>query len=72
MEGIIQILHLKIVHRFLHERQKSMMFLLIKQIIFTLQCLPTYNLTECSDNYSDTLERLCQFKRDKVPADDTE
>ena len=51
-------IHLKIVHRFLLERQKSMMFLLMKQIIFTLQCLPANSLTEYRDNYSDTLERL--------------
>ena len=36
------ILHLKIVHHFLHARQKLMMCLLMKQIILTLlQCLCT-------------------------------
>ena len=34
-------LHLKIVHNFLHARHKPMMFLMMKQIIFTLQCLCT-------------------------------
>ena len=29
--------------------------------------MPMYNLTEYSDNYSDTLGRLWQFKRDEVP-----
>ena len=37
----IQMLHLKIVHNFLHARHKPMMFLMMKQIIFTLQCLCT-------------------------------
>ena len=39
--AIIQTLHLKIVHHFLHARQKLMMCLLMKQIIFILQCLYT-------------------------------
>ena len=26
----------------------------------------TYNLTEDSDNYSDTSEGLCQFKKDEI------
>ena len=30
--------------------------------------IPMYNLTEYSDNYSDTSGRLWQFKRDAVPA----
>ena len=34
-------LHLKIMHHFLHGKQKLMMYLLMKQIIFTLQCLYT-------------------------------
>ena len=29
--------------------------------------MPTYNLIEYSDNYSDTSESLWQFKRDKSP-----
>ena len=28
--------------------------------------MPMYNLTECSDNYSDTLRSLWQFKRDEM------
>ena len=35
------LLHLKIVHHFLHARQKLMRFLLMKQVIFILQCLCT-------------------------------
>ena len=30
--------------------------------------MPMYNLTEYSDNYSDTSESLWRFKSDKVPA----
>ena len=30
--------------------------------------MPTYNLNEYSDNYSDTSGSLWQFKRDEVPA----
>ena len=50
-------LNLKIVHHFLREKQKLMMYLLMKQIIFTLQCL-LYNLNEYNDNYSDTSRGL--------------
>ena len=32
--------------------------------------IPTYNLIEYSDNYSDTLGSLWQFKRDKSPVTD--
>ena len=28
--------------------------------------MPMYNLIECSDNYSDTLQRLWDFKRDEI------
>ena len=34
--------------------------------------MPMYNLTEYSDNYSDTSGSLWQFKRDEVPADNAE
>ena len=33
---------------------------------------PMYNLTEYSDNYSDTSGSLWQFKRDKVPANNAD
>ena len=29
--------------------------------------MPMYNLTECSDNYSETSGSLWQFKRDESP-----
>ena len=31
-----------------------------------------YNLIKCSDNYSDTLRRLCQFKRNGGPANNAD
>ena len=34
--------------------------------------MPTYNLIEYSDNYSDTSGSLWQFKRDEVPANDAD
>ena len=34
--------------------------------------MPMYNLTEYSDNYSDTSGRLWQFKRDEVSADNAD
>ena len=54
MQAMVHMLHLKIVHHFLHVRQKLMLFLLAKQIIFVLQCL-------C------TIWVLWQFKKDEVP-----
>ena len=34
--------------------------------------MPTYNLTEYSDNYSDTSGSLWQLKRGEVPADNAD
>ena len=51
-------LHLKIVYHFVRARWKLMI------------CL--YNLTEYSDNCSDTSRSLWQFKRDDVPANDAD
>ena len=34
--------------------------------------MPTYNLIEYSNNYSDTSRSLGQFKRDEVPADNAD
>ena len=34
--------------------------------------MPMYSLIEYSDNYSDTSRSLRQFKRDEVPADNTD
>ena len=53
MQAMVHMLHLKIVHHYLHVRQKLMLFLLMKQIIFVLQCL-------C------TIWVLWQFKKDEV------
>ena len=57
----MQMLRLKIVHHFLHVQQK----LMTNHIYIAM---PMYNLTEYSDNYSDTSGSLGQFKRDEVPA----
>ena len=58
-------LHLKIVHHFLHAKQRVMMRLLMKQTILTCNA---YDLIEYSDNYSDTSGSLWQFKRGEPPA----
>ena len=34
--------------------------------------MPKYNLIEYNNNYSDTLGRLWQFKRDEVPANNAD
>ena len=61
---MIHILHLKIVHYFLHVRQKLMMLLLMKQVIIIFHMLrPMYNLTEYNDNYIDTSGSLWPFKK---------
>ena len=57
-------LHLKIMHQFLHVQQKF-----IDESNHIYIAMPMYNLIEYSDNYSDTSGCLWQFKRDKVPAD---
>ena len=74
---MIQNLRLQIVHHFTHVQQKLMTFFLMKQIIFTLQCLCTLHiylhcnayayLIEYSGSYSDTSGSLWKFKRDEVP-----
>ena len=57
-------LHLKLVHHFLHVRQINV-FIDEANHIYT--AMPMYNLIEYSDNYSDTSGSLWQFKRDEVP-----
>ena len=58
MQVMIQMLHLKIVNYFIHVRQMLMMFLLMKQIIFILQCLCTkMYLIEYSNDISGTYIR---------------
>ena len=61
----MQMLRLKIVHHFLHVQQK----LMTNHIYIAM---PMYNLTEYSDNYSDTSGSLWQFKRDEVPANNAD
>ena len=79
---MIQNLRLQIVHHFTYVQQKLMTFFLMKQIIFTLQCLCTLHiylhcnayayLIEYSGSYSDTSGSLWKFKRDEVPANNTD
>ena len=38
----------------------------IDEAEYIITAMPMYNLTECSDNYSDTLRSLWQFKRDEM------
>ena len=60
-------LHLRIVHHFLHARQIN--DVLVDEANHIYIAMPLYNLLEYSDNYSDTSGNLWQFKRDDVPAD---
>ena len=67
MQEMIQMLHLKIVHHFLHVRQINDVF--IDEANHVYIAMPMYNFCMYnSDNYSDTSRSLWQFKRDKVPA----
>ena len=59
-------LHLKIVHHFLHAKQINNVF--VDEADHIYMAMPIYNLIEYSDNYSGTSESLWQFKRDEVPA----
>ena len=62
---MIQKLHLKIVHHLEHAQQINETFVdEAKHINITM---PMYNLTQYSDNYSDTSGSLWQFKRDEQP-----
>ena len=66
---MIQMLHLKIGHDFLHAKQKLMVCFLMKQIILlhsTIHiAMPMFSVIEYSDNYSDISGSLWQFKREK-------
>ena len=64
MQEMVQMLHSKIVHHFLLVIQTLMKFLLMKQIIFTLQFLCTIWMN------IDTSGSLWQLKRDKFQPDD--
>ena len=59
MQGMIHMLHLKILHHFLHVRQIN--DVLIDEVNHIYIVMPTYNLIEHSDNYSYTSGSLCQF-----------
>ena len=63
-------MHSKIEHHFLHVRQINDVFIDEANHIYT--AMPMYNLTEYSDNYSDTSRSLWQFKRDEVPANNAD
>ena len=63
-------MHSKIEHHFLHVRQINDVFIDEANHIYI--AMPMYNLTEYSDNYSDTSRSLWQFKRDEVPANNAD
>ena len=52
------------MHHFLHARRKLIMFIDEANHIYII--MPTYNLIEYSDDYSDTSGSLWQFRRDEV------
>ena len=60
----MQMLHLKIVHHFLHARQINYVFIDEANNIYI--AMPVYNLIKYSDNYSHKSGSLWQFKRDEV------
>ena len=64
-------LHIKIAHHFLHKKQNLMMCLLMKQIIFTLQCLCTIWLNIVIIIQLHQLH-LWQFKRHDVPVNNVD
>ena len=63
-------LHLKILHQFLHVKQINDVFLDETNHIYIV--VPMYNLIEYSANYSDATGSLWQFKRDDVPANNAD
>ena len=62
---MIHVLHLRIVHHFLHVRRINYAF--IDEANHIYNTMPMYNLIEYSDNNSDASGSLWQFKRDEVP-----
>ena len=62
---MIQMLHSKTVHHFLHVKQINDVF--VDEANHTYVAMPMYYLIEYSGNYSDTSGSLWQFKRDEVP-----
>ena len=71
MKMMIQMLHLKIMHHFLHVKTE-INDVFIDEANHIYIAMPMYNLIEYSDNYSDTSESIWQFKRDKVPANNAD
>ena len=63
---MIQMLHSKTVHHFLHVKQINDVF--VDEANHTYVAMLMYYLIEYSGNYSDTSGSLWQFKRDEVPA----
>ena len=61
---IIQKLHLRIVHHLENAQQINETH--IDEATHINIAMPMYNLTDYSDNYSDTSENLWQFKRAKI------
>ena len=66
----MQMLHFEIVHYFLHVKQINDVFLDEANHIYIAMLMD--NLIEYSANYSDTTGSLWQFKRDDVPANNTD
>ena len=66
---MMHMLHLKIVHHFVHVRQINVF---INEGNHIYIAMSMYNLIEYSDIYSDTSASLWQFKRDEVPADNAD
>ena len=63
-------LHLKIVHHFLHVKQIN--DVIIDEANHNYIAMPMYNFIEYSDNYSHTSGSLWQFKSDEPPADNAD
>ena len=62
-------LHLKIVHYFLHVKQNDVF---IDETNHVYTAMPMYNLIEYSDNYWGTSGSLCQVKRDEITANNAD
>ena len=62
-------LHLKIVHYFLHVKQNDVF---IDETNHVYTAMPKYNLIEYSDNYWGTSGSLCQVKRDEITANNAD
>ena len=63
-------MRLKIVHHSLHVQQINYVFVDEANHIYI--AMPMYNLIEYSDNYSDTSGSLWHFKRNEIPANNSD